>query len=109
MQVSILPPLIDAILYIIKKRQIGLVHGDARCCQWKIMSFSCFYIEKLEKGDSTKLAGSYIYCSSRSVHSHTEIDNRYGCMFEALTEANINFLVSLIRQAATLAFPALEF
>ena len=39
------------------------------------MSFSCFYIEKLEKGDSTKLAGSYIYCSSRSVHSHTEIDN----------------------------------
>ena len=76
------------------------------------MSFSCFYIEKLEKGDSTKLVGSYIYCSSRSVHSHTEIDNHnlsYGCMFEALTEANINFLVSLIRQAATLAFPALVF
>ena len=50
------------------------------------MSFSCFYIEKLEKGDSTKLAGSYIYCSSRSVHSHTEIDNHnlsYGCMFES--------------------------
>ena len=72
----------------------------------------CFYIEKLEKGDSTKLAGSYIYCSSRCVHSHTEIDNHnlsYGCMFEALTEANINFLVSLIRQAATLAFPALVF
>ena len=76
------------------------------------MSFSCFYIEKLEKGDSTKLAGSYIHCSSRSVHSHTKIDNHnlsYGCMFEALTEANINFLVSLIRQAATLAFPALVF
>ena len=76
------------------------------------MYFSCFYIEKLEKGDSTKLAGSYIYCSSRSVHSHPEIDNHnfsYGCIFEALTEANINFLVSLIRQAATLAFPALVF
>ena len=76
------------------------------------MSFSCFYIEKLEKGDSTKLAGSSIYCSSRSVHSHTEIDNHnlsYGCMFEVLTEANINFLVSLIRQAATLAFAALVF
>ena len=76
------------------------------------MSFSCFYIEKLEKGDSTKLAGSYIYCSSRSVHSHTEIDNHNlscGCMFEALTETNINFLVSLIRQAATLAFLALVF
>ena len=77
------------------------------------MSFSCFYIEKLEKGDNTKLAGSYIlYCSSRSVHSHTEIDNHnlsYSCMFEALTEANMNFLVSLIRQAATLAFPALVF
>ena len=46
------------------------------------------------------------------MHSHTEIDNHnlsYGCMFEALTEANINFLVSLIRQAATLAFPALVF
>ena len=75
------------------------------------MSFSCFYIEKQEKGDNTnsccrpspvflasKLAGSYIYCSSQSVHPRTEIDNHnlsYGCMFEALTKAN-NFLVSLI-------------
>ena len=61
---------------------------------------------------ASKLAGSYIYCSSRSVHSRTEIDNHnlsYGCMFEALTEANSNFLTSLIRQAATLAFPALVF
>ena len=68
------------------------------------MSFSCFYIEKQEKGDNTnsccrpspvflasKLAGSYICCSSQSVpwiihtnvsvyypwsvHSRTEIDN----------------------------------
>ena len=72
-----------------------------------------FLYRKTGEGRQHKAGGQlYIYCSSRSVHSHTEIDNHnlsYGCMFEALTEANINFLVSLIRQAATLAFPALVF
>ena len=53
-----------------------------------IKHFTCFYIEKLEKGNSTKLVGSYMYCSSRYVHSRTEIDMHkmsYGCMFEMLT------------------------